>query len=369
MEDDKWDYMELRSIEPGRVLDSYRCMSEEIRRVYVVDELTVTYRGGERRSQTDAGFMFAGDSLFFVSSTMVNSETDIDSAFVCAGLDLPGKLFKDAFPDAVDAIILEERKCRIKSSPSMLFAWKLGDTLPIRGDDARDSSDCHVDVSAAADRISKYMKTPARPLSVSPPSPISDSEEVAQPIVVNIQRKRPKDAREFREQILSNGAQAEFFVWSHIKARYGDKADLSWWLTSTKRQFFPNDYSPVDDSIGSDFFIPKDEHCLFASTRGSPVHVEVKGTGRSPPVGEDITFEISRNELKMAQDAQEKGEEYVVAVVSGLNGLNRPKLELVVRDLNGLQLVPTRFLASVKKNAEVRPSSSEPQLIQSSWYR
>ena len=366
MQPGEWEHKNVISVIPGTVVDSYRCMSDEIRRVYVVSDLTIVFKDGTTRTQANDGFLFLKDLLLFISASAVKSESVIDSAFVCAGLELPGKLFKDAFPEPMDNVNIEGENV-IKSPLSMLFSWKVGDTLPIRGDDLRGASDCHVDVSSAASRISKYMKTPARALTVNPPSPISDSEP-SQPIVINMQRKRPKDAREFREQILSNGAQAEFFIWSHIKARYGDKADLSWWLTSTKRQFFPHDYSPVDDSIGSDFYIPKDEHCLFSSKRGSAVHVEVKGTGRAPTIGEDITFEISRNELKMAKEAKEKGEEYVVAVVSGLNGLNRPKLEEVVRDFDSLQLVPTRFIASVNRNSDARVGTEQPQLMKSSWY-
>jgi len=333
-----------------------------------VKDVSIAYIDGTKQTQANEGFILVGSTLFFLSGASLRSESAIDSAFVCAGIELPGKLFKDAFPESADEVKITGDDACIRSTPSMLFKWRPNDTLAIRGDDEVRPADCHVDVASAAQRISKYMKTPARPLSVEPPSPMSDTAEKEQPIVVNLQRKRPKDAREFREQILSNGAQAEFFVWSHIKARYGDKADLSWWLTSAKRQFFPNDYSPVDDSIGSDFFIPKDEHCLFSSVRGSPVHVEVKGTGRAPGVGEDLTFEISRNELKMAQEARDKGQEYVVAVVSGLNGLNRPKLEMVVRDFESLQLVPTRFIASVSRTGETKPSCDKPQLSRSSWY-
>ena len=207
----------------------------------------------------------------------------------------------------------------------------------------------------------------AKPLSLTP-EPVTTSAPV-QPIRVDLSRKRPRDAREFREQIIANGAQAEFYIWSLIKAKYGDAADLSWWLTSTKRTFFPSDHSPIDDSIGSDFFIPKDDQCLFASKRGGPVHVEVKGTGRFCGFNEDVSFEISRNELQMAQEAVKRGEEYVVAVVSGLAGINRPKLESVVRDLTQLELTPTRFIATIPKSVTVpKKDTTAPPHTKSPWY-
>ena len=81
-----------------------------------------------------------------------------------------------------------------------------------------------------------------------------------------------------------------------------------------------------------------------------------------------MTFEISRNELKTAEVVVANGEEYVVAVVSGLAGIGRPKLEAVIRDLTKVELVPTRFLASLRVDGEVRREEGKPALTKSNWY-
>ena len=358
---------ELASVVPDSpLIDSYQCMSDTIRKVYVSRSLTVKNVDGSVRRQSNEGFFATRDTLIFLSDKPLG-ETEssaIESAFVCMALDMPSKLFRDSFPVIPEPLSIS-KETFILSTPSMLFSWFRNDTLPIRGDD--NPSDCHADVAKAASRISKYMRV-TKPLeSVSVEA--SESSSPVQPIKVDISRKRPRDAREFREQILANGAQAEFYIWSLIKARYGDAADLSWWVTSAKRTFFPSDVTPIDDSIGSDFFIPKDDQCLFASKRGGPVHIEVKGTGRFCGINDGITFEISRNELQSAQQAQERGQEYVVAVVSGLAGINRPKLETVIRDLSLLELVPTRYLATVPRSQPIpSQTSNNPPHTKSTWY-
>ena len=354
-------FANVKCITSSSVIETYQCMSDTIRRVVVCGTVLLEYTNGdENAEQQHTGFIAVDDTLIFLSSEPLRNESSLEAAFVCMSMDLPSKLFKDTISRALDPISVTSNS-EIWSTPSMLFKWKPGDTLGIRGDE-KAATDFHTDVSKAASRISKYMRV-VKPLSAEP---VKEPHQAQQPIKVDLSRKRPRDAREFREQILSNGAQAEFFVWSQIKARYGDAADLSWWLTSTKRQFFPTDLTPIDDSIGSDFFIPKDDYCLFAKMRGGPVHVEVKGTGRFCGFNESVSFEISRNELKMAEEAIQRGEEYVVAVVSGLAGINRPRLETIVRDFSTLELVPTRFIATVPPTpAQVVPG---PSLTKSAWY-
>jgi hypothetical protein len=68
----------------------------------------------------------------------------------------------------------------------------------------------------------------------------------------------------------------------------------------------------------------------------------------------------------MAQECSQRGEEYVVAVVSGLAGTNRPKLETVIRDLSQLDLTPTRFIATIPKSQPNTPPG--PPHTKSSWY-
>ena len=368
---DKFELNEIASITAKSVLDSYQCMSDVIRKVFVCKAIEIAYSNGSVRVQDSTGFFAFNDTLIFLSQSPLTSDTPIESAFVCMSADRPSRIFKDAFPCCIDSIsseLLQASTTLVYSTPSMLFNWTFSDTLPLRFDDAVPmTTDYHTDVSVAAQRINKYMKVPPgkEPVQAIPSSVVTYP---VVPISVNLAKKRPRDAREFREQILSNGAQGEFFVWSHIKARYGDAADLSWWMTSAKRQFFPQDFTPIDDSIGSDFFIPKDDHCLFASKRGGPVHIEVKGTGRTAMQGDKVTFEISRNELKTFHEVTEKGQEYVVAVVSGLAGMGRPKLETIVRDLDSLELVPTRFIATVVNKKEAGEEKSTPPLTQSNWY-
>lgn len=359
-------YVGLAKVAAEDVIDTYQCMSDDIRRVVVCRSVTIEFADANTPSmtQTDSGFIAVNETLIFLSKTPLANESSIEAAFVCMTRELPSKLFKDSFPSVIDPIAVAGD---VWSRPSMLTNWQQGDTLPIRGD--AQITDFHTDVSQAASRISKYMRV-SKPLTSTVTPSDAVKPHTTQPIRVDLTRKRPRDAREFREQILSTGAQGEFFVWSHIKARYGDAADLSWWLTSTKRQFFPTDLTPIDDSIGSDFFIPKDDYCLFATKGGGPVHIEVKGTGRFGGFQENTSFEISRNELKMAEDATKRGEEYVVAVVSGLAGINRPRLETIVRDFSTLELIPTRFIATVRQgpvNPPITPSN-QPSLTKSSWY-
>jgi hypothetical protein len=368
---DVFDLKTIKSVTPCDVIDTYQCMTDVIRKVIVCKRIRIEYTDGFERTQSNSGFLAYNDTLLFISQESLKSETPIESAFICMSSDLPSRLFMDAFPVHVDPImtdLLTNPSSHIYSTPSMLFQWKWEDNLPLRREDEELKADYHADVSQAAKRISKYMRVPEGRQPVAHVEPMSPTNNVVRPIHVNLNTKRPRDAREFREQILSNGAQGEFFVWSHIKAKYGDLADLSWWLTSTKRQFFPADYSPIDDSIGSDFFIPRDDNCLFSTKAGGPVHIEVKGTGMVIQPGQPVTFEISRNELKMAQEAKDKGEEYVVAVVSGLAGMGRPKLECIVRDFASLDLVPTRFIATVPQTPPENTKSDNPPLTRSSWY-
>ena len=373
MSKDQFSIDEIAAVVPEDIIETYQCMSEVIRKVVVCKMITVVYTDGIERTQLNSGFFAFNDTLVFISPEPLRNNIPIESAFVCMSSDLPSRLFKDGFPTPIDSIssdLLRAPASHIYSTPSMLLSWSYRDTLPLRReDDEMPNSDFHADVTLAAKRISKYMRVPeGRQAVTAPESPELTASQSAKPIIqIDLRTKRPRDAREFREHILSNGAQAEFFVWSHIKARYGDSAGLSWWLTSTKRQFFPNDYSPIDDSIGSDFFIPKDDYCLFSTKRGGPVHVEVKGTGGARRSDQKLTFEISRNELKMAQDSKERGEEYVVAVVSGLAGMGRPKLECIVRDFEALQLVPTRFIATLP-DPEPEPKGEIPPHTKSSWY-
>lgn len=366
MSKDEYVNAEIMTVVARDVLETYQCMSNSIRTVIVSDSVDVVHQDDFKKSHRHAGFIAFDKTLIFLSDRPFSDSelTIIESAFVCMSLDLPSKLFRDS---ASPTSFKFDTSSTVKfwSTPSMLFSWRIADTLPIRGDDK--PSDCHANVNQAASRISKYMRI-SKPIEGRPKEVENTQEPPMEPIRVDLSRKRPRDAREFREQIIANGAQAEFYIWSLIKARYGDAADLSWWLTSTKRTFFPHDYTPIDDSIGSDFFIPKDDFCLFATKRGGPVHVEVKGTGRFCGFNDDITFEISRNELQVAKETTDKGEEYVVAVVSGLAGINRPKLETVIRDLSQLQLTPTRFIATVPRQVVSQANEERPALTRSSWY-
>jgi len=365
---DEFSPGQVVTVRAENIIDTYQCMSDSIRTVIVAKTIVLEDSDGSETRQFESGFFAFDNLLFFLSDRSLDDSelTIIESTFICMSSPLPSKLFKDSFPQSGFESTSVPVTAKVWSSPSMLSNWSRGDTLPIRGDEK--PSDCHTDVSQATSRISKYMRI-AKPLSSHSESDPVESSKPVEPIRVDLSRKRPRDAREFREQIIANGAQAEFYIWSLIKAKYGDAADLSWWLTSTKRTFFPVDRSPIDDSIGSDFFIPKDDQCLFATKRGGPVHVEVKGTGRFCGFNQDVTFEISRNELQMAQEAIKKGEEYVVAVVSGLAGINRPKLETVVRDLSQLDLTPTRFIATVPKPpAAAKSELTGPPHTKSSWY-
>ena len=361
---DTWTDWASAQVSFGNVLDSYCVMHEVVRKIFTVGEVTLEDRAGVERSQTKAGFLCFNDTLVFVGTAQTDAA--FESCFVSLGLELPSQFFKDAFPESLDSISLES--CVWRSSPSMLFAWEPSDVVPLRAEAV--AADYHADVAVAKTSINKYMRRPVGlPMQamavvseiVDPPPPL---KQVNDPSAA-VSNKRARDAREFREQILSNGAQAEFFVWSQIKAQYGSAADLSWWLTSTKRQFFPSDNTPIDDALGADFFVPRDYHSLFASRKGAAVFVEVKGTGRSQ-LSNGVTFEISRNELKKAQETPE-GQEYVVAVISGLAGMGRPKLECIVRDFASLELVPTRFLATVPNNPN-KPNTDAPPLTTSQWY-
>lgn len=356
---DVFNLSEIKNVSFGSIIDSYSIMHDEIRKVFVTNEIIIEYKNGVEKISGQNGFLACRDTIFFVSSNSISDSSFVsyfESCFVSIGSELPSRIFKDAFPDQCESISVDT----IVSTPSMLAKWTVQDILTLRPQESQVASDYHVDVSNAKTSINKYMR---RTL----PEGVAFPALATSPAVHT--GKRPRDAREFREQILSNGAQAEFFVWSQIKSQYGSLADLSWWLTSAKRQFFPSDLTPIDDALGADFYIPRDFHQLFASKKGAPVYIEVKGTGRTKNVGEEVTFEISRNELKKAQEVIENPnqDEFVVAVVSGLAGMGRPKLECIVRDFTQLNLVPTRFIATVKPNNKTSDQES-PSLTKSTWY-
>jgi len=377
---DKFDPELITRIVPGQVIDSYCCMHDDIRKVFLVKSVRIFYKDGKNRLCGRSGFFSFGQSLWFLSDSPLpgTSVLPIESAFVCMSFETPSKLFKDAFPETPE----EWMTCTVASSstihstPSMLFSWNFKDTVPlIHDEDLPLEADYHVDVKAAAASINKYMRRPLvheKPREqvelIEPVSPSTEQFVVATPLPVMTgpQRKRTRDAREFREKILSTGAQAEFFVWNHIKAVYGESADLSWWVSSAKRQFFPHDMTPIDDGLGSDFIIPSDSRGLFGSRKGSTVHVEVKGTGGRIENGE-LSFEVSRNELQRARETNQPDgpDEYVVVVISSLN--SRPKLEAVIRDLDSLEMTPTRFLASIPRSAGTG-QYSQPVHTKSSWY-
>jgi hypothetical protein len=345
-------------------------MHDDIRKVFLMKSITIEHRNGKRQTATESGFFAFDQQVWFIADTPLlgNSVLPIESAFVCMSMDRPGKLFKDAFPD----LITNEwtpNSCTI-STPSMLFSWHFKDTVPLSNDeDLPIEADYHVDVKAAAASINKYMKRPIQQtidnckVEPVPPKAVVSIQHI---VTSNGGKKRPRDAREFREKILSTGAQAEFYVWNHIKAVYGDEADLSWWVSSTKRQFFPNDMTHIDDGLGSDFIIPSDTRGLFGSQKGNTIHIEVKGTGGRL---DEVSFEVSRNELARAKEMNkpETGNEFLVVVISCLNA--RPKLEAVVRDLDSLELIPTRFLATVPRTlVSQNPDTEGPHLTKSSWY-
>jgi len=358
---------------PGKIVDSYCCMHDAIRKIFIVDSITVETTDGEIMYATGSGFLCFDQQMWFVSSHPIKADVELESAFVCISADLPKKFFKDAFPDSVDEVRVESIS-NLFSTPSMLFSWKYTDTVPLCHDtNLPDEADYHVDVKSAAKSISKYMR---RNIASewgeykAPEKVVDDSNgavpetSAATPFPVpNYRQKRSRDAREFREKILSTGAQAEFYVWNHIKTVCGESATLDWWVSSTKRQFFPEDFSPIDDGLGCDFVVPCNPMGLFGSTKGSTLYVEVKGTGGRMD-GDNVTFEISRNELQKAKE-MEANNEFVVVVISCIN--ERPKIEAIVREFEGLEMVPTRFLATVPRKAK-EDTSKAPLHTKSSWY-
>jgi diacylglycerol kinase family enzyme len=107
------------------------------------------------------------------------------------------------------------------------------------------------------------------------------------------------------------------------------------------------------------------------------VLLEVKGSGRTLFGRESVSFEITRNELRVAEEAAEKGQEFVVVVVGGVAGMGRPQIDAIIRNVIELELVPTRFIASVPGGTglasgyETQGSNQHtvrPALTSSSWY-
>jgi hypothetical protein len=60
-----------------------------------------------------------------------------------------------------------------------------------------------------------------------------------------------------------------------------------------------------------------------------------------------------------------EGNEFIVVVISCIN--ERPKIEAIVREFEGLDLTPTRFLATVPRRMK-DDTSKAPLHTRSSWY-
>ena len=359
---------------PGKITDSYCCMHDVIRKIFIVNSITVEKEDGDIVLATDSGFLCFDETMWFIVASNNQKEIDkveFESAFVCISADIPKKFFKDAFPDTTGQISRNEMT-NIYSSPSMLFSWTFTDTVPLSHDTGiPEEADYHVDVKAVAKSISKYMRRniasewgdhkPIVEVNADVAQSVSVPNALAGPVFPR--QKRSRDAREFREKILSTGAQAEFYVWNHIKAVCGDSATLDWWVSSTKRQFFPQDVSEIDDGLGCDFVVPVNPMGLFGSTKGSSVYVEVKGTGGRME-SDRVTFEITRNELQKSKEMS-PGNEFIVVVISCVN--ERPKIEAIVRDFDNLDLTPTRFLANIPRKVK-EENGDAPLHTKSSWF-
>ena len=371
-------FLGVQKFIPGRVVDTYSCMHNVIRKLIVLDSITVEYEDGEIVPATSSGFLCFDDTIWFITEEKsIDSDLPFESAYVCVSADAPKKIFKDAFPDTSIGDLKFESLTNVFSTPSMLFSWKFTDTVPVSHDaEIPEEADYHVDVKAAAKSISKYMRRHIasdwgdyKPVveKESGEGQVNDTQSSVAPISTigggRFGQKRTRDAREFREKILSTGAQAEFYVWNHIKAVCGETvASLDWWVSSTKRQFYPQDVSLIDDGLGCDFVVPCNPVGLFGSAKGSTVYVEVKGTGGRMD-GDRVSFEITRNELSKAKEMTE-GNEFIVVVISCVN--ERPKIEAIVREFDQLDLTPTRFLATVPRKTNT--SSDGPIHTKSSWY-
>jgi Domain of unknown function (DUF3883) len=144
------------------------------------------------------------------------------------------------------------------------------------------------------------------------------------------------------------GAVAELFVYHYIMESYSkDKnhsLDLSIWVSSCKRRFYPDDTTRVNDALGADFeFI--DTLGIFAKTKGNLVRLEVKGSCRS----EITQFELSRNEIKGFE--RTIGEFMIVLIANVCSDGMKPYIYAVIRDLNQIpDLTPIQFLASFNIN-------------------
>lgn len=356
---------------PGKVIDSYCCMHDVIRKLYIVDSIKIEQIDGNVIEAKSSGFFCFDDTMWYISPEPIISDLELESAFVCISADIPKKFFKDAFPDSTRGVEKGEI-ANIFSTPSMLTSWKYTDTVPLKNDvGLPDEADYHVDVKAAAKSISKYMRRNiASEWGDHKIEAIETKNEESRTTGLSgispayPRSKRSRDARDFREKILSTGAQAEFFVWNHIKAVCGDSASLDWWVSSTKRQFFPQDVSVIDDGLGCDFVVPVNPMGLFGSTKGSTVYVEVKGTGGRMET-DKVTFEITRNELQKASEMS-PGNEFIVVVISCIN--ERPKIEAIVRNFNNLDLTPTRFLATIPRKVKEGIDDNTPLHTKSSWF-
>jgi hypothetical protein len=334
------------SIEIGRVIETYIAQCEEVDRVHVAESVKVN---GE--SLGPSGFM-AWDRTIVITRGGLLSLEQIESVFILLGFSVPKSLHRSTAPTPSPPTV-DPTTSVFHSRPCSLSGWDPDGVVPLRQPPASGPADYHVDVSAARASMGKYLR---RPLADKPTLPLP-----AEP-----PKKKVKDAREFRETILSNGAQGEFYVWSLIQSKYGESADLSWWLTSTKRQFFPQDATPIDDSLGADFRLPSDSLRLFAHRKGATVLVEVKGAGRA---SQCTSFEISRNELRVAEETEAAGDEYVVVVVSGLGGMGRPQIDSVVRDVTKLEMTPSRFICQIPgRDSPTQPNVPGPPLTSSNWY-
>ena len=330
----KTNDVSCQCVEVSKDLGHGSDLDSSVSRIIICKSVISKLTGGED-VVVSRGYMVVGETLILLESSLVSASvggvsmhaTDCVNA---ALFDFGERPIESSVDDCVLTGLVRDVAFvgELRSRMSAVLMWRPSDSpalkTPVRPSVGQIVADPKR--RKARSRTVMQLSNPPHPLhAVSPPP-------------------HPTSTPDWVTRRTDTGALAELFMWHSLQAAYEPTPlPLSCWVSSTKRRFFPEDKTRVNDALGADFeFV--DALGIFSKKKGALLRLEVKGSVRS----EVTQFEISRNEMKGWAASNKGGCEYVVVLVAGVGVEGRsPVIYAVIRNLDELQaLEPIQFLAS-----------------------